>query len=328
MPHPSDADLKKVDLLCRSGLEKAQQRLYTEAVQDFSEAIKIHPLFTTAYVLRAQMQPITDEGRKLAIQDFKTVIEIHKSQGTLESIPLMEQEIKTLESEMGQKIDCQNLQLVDHDISQEITRNSIPLLLLDIGFHLVLVNANPSELVAQLAKQKNGSIIEDAYLRKTDPAELGIMVFQVQSTDWAVIQCLNYMSSIDDDDAQELSQALQCKVMVAALTEPNDYFGYRLFSSGQLCESYEWIDDELIDEPKDFWRGVQKSGTDPSVMDALLKRHEVYIPECFAASEYGVGLYTYENVSLETSNYPVALPRESLAYFAYIRLQSRKTEEV
>jgi tetratricopeptide (TPR) repeat protein len=103
MTKPSDADLKKADLLYRSGLEKAQQRLYPEAVQDFSEAIKIHPLFTAAYVSRAQMQPITDEGRKLAIQDFKTVIEIHKSQGTLESIPLMEQEIKTLESEMGQK---------------------------------------------------------------------------------------------------------------------------------------------------------------------------------------------------------------------------------
>jgi tetratricopeptide (TPR) repeat protein len=103
MTKPSDADLKKAELLYRSGLEKAQQYLYPEAVQDFSEAIKIHPLFTTAYISRAQNQPITDEGRKLAIQDFKMVIEIHKSQGTLESIPLMEQEIKTLESEMGQK---------------------------------------------------------------------------------------------------------------------------------------------------------------------------------------------------------------------------------
>jgi hypothetical protein len=219
---------------------------------------------------------------------------------------------------------CQLLTIIP---VKKMTKNSIPLLLMDFGFDLVLVNANPSELVAQLAKQKNGSIIEDAYLSKTDPAELGLMVFQVQSTDWAVIQCLNYMSSINDDDVQELSQALQCKAMVAALTEPNDYFGYRLFSSGQLCESYEWIDDELIDEPKDFWRGVQKSGTDPSVMDALLKRHEVYIPECFAVSEYGVGLYTYKDVKLEPPNHPVALPRESLAYFAYVRLQSRNTEQ-
>jgi tetratricopeptide (TPR) repeat protein len=102
MTKPSDADLEKANVLYRSGLEKAQQRLYPEAVKDFSEAIKIHPLFKAAYVSRAQMQPITDEGRKLAIQDFKTAIEINKSQGTLESIPLLEQEIKTLESEMGQ----------------------------------------------------------------------------------------------------------------------------------------------------------------------------------------------------------------------------------
>jgi hypothetical protein len=198
---------------------------------------------------------------------------------------------------------------------------------MDLGFDLVLVNANPSELVIQLVKQKNGSIIEDAYLSKTDPTELGIMVFQVQPTGWAVIQCLNYMSSIDDDDAQELSQALQCKVMVAALTEPNDYFGYKLFSSGQLCEVYEWIDDELTDEPKDFWREVQKSGNGLSVMDALLRRHEVYVPECFAVSEDGVGLYTYKDENSGTFTYPVALPRESLAYFAYIRLQSPKTEQ-
>jgi hypothetical protein len=210
---------------------------------------------------------------------------------------------------------------------KKMTKNSIPPLLIDLGFDLVLVNANPSELVVQLAKQKNGSIIENAYLSKTDSAELGFMVFQVQSTDWSVIQCLNYMSSINDDDAQELSQVLQCKAMVAALTEPNDYFGYRLFSLGQLCESYEWIDDELTDEPNDFWREVQESGDGLSIMDALLRSHEVYLPECFAASEYGVGLYTYKDVKLETPNHPVALPRESLAYFAYVRLQSRNTEQ-
>jgi hypothetical protein len=205
-----------------------------------------------------------------------------------------------------------------------MTRDSIPPLLMDLGFDLVFVNANPTELVTQLAKQKNGSIIENAYLRKMDPTELGIMLFQVQSTDWAVIQCLNYMSSMNDDDAQELSQALQCEVMIAALTEPNDYFGYKLFSSGQLCEVYEWIDDELTDEPKDFWREVQELGKGPSVMDALLRKHEVYIPEYFALPEEGVGLYTYkkeENSEIFVTN-PVALPKESLAYFAYIRLKS------
>jgi hypothetical protein len=345
MTNPSDPDLKKAELLYRRGLEKAQQRLYPEAVKDFSEAIKINPVFRAAYVSRANAQPITDEGRTLAIQDFKMVIEMHRTQGTVESIPLLEQEIQTLEREMGQNDDGLPTEITvapdflsDEQIAkkrrsptiapvEKITRNAIPPLLMDIGFDLVLANANPSELVTQLAKQKNGSIIEDAYLRKTDPTELGIMVFQVQSTDWAVIQCLNYMSSIDDDNAQELSQVLQCKVMVAALTEPNDYFGYRLFSSGQLCESYEWIDDELIDEPKDFWREVQKLGKGPSVMDALLRSHEVYLPECFAASEYGVGLYTCQDVRLDTPNHPVALPRESLAYFAYIRLQSRNTEQ-
>jgi hypothetical protein len=247
-------------------------------------------------------------------------IEINKSQGALESIPLLEQEIKTLESEMGQNDDLLPTEITgapnsssDERIAkkrrsptitsvEKTTRSSIPPLLMDLGFHLVLVNANPAEVVTQLATQKNGSIVEDAYLNKTDPTELGIMVFQAQSTDWAVIQCLNYMSSMNDDDAQELSQALQCKVMVAALTEPNDYFGYRLFSSGQLCESYEWIDDELIDEPKDFWREVQKLGKGPSVMDALLRSHGVCIPECFAASEYGVALYTYKDVKLDTPN--------------------------
>jgi tetratricopeptide (TPR) repeat protein len=102
MTNPSGTDLKKANLLYQSGSEKAQQGLYPEAVKDFSEAIKIHPLFTAAYVARGQMQPITDEGRKLAIQDFKKAIEIYKSQGALESIKLIEQEMKLVESEMGQ----------------------------------------------------------------------------------------------------------------------------------------------------------------------------------------------------------------------------------
>jgi hypothetical protein len=43
MTNPSDSDLKKAELLYRRGLDKAQQRLYPEAVKDFSKAIKAIP---------------------------------------------------------------------------------------------------------------------------------------------------------------------------------------------------------------------------------------------------------------------------------------------
>lgn len=88
-----------VQQLYQRGLQRAQGRLYQEAIADFTQVISINPNLAEAYVARSFLRRRTGDPQR-AIQDYQKAADIYRTRGDRERANIMIQQLQDLKQKL------------------------------------------------------------------------------------------------------------------------------------------------------------------------------------------------------------------------------------